>query len=294
MILLIGDQIERIWKPFEWLAQKSGQGSGLGLTITKLLVEILGGEITVDSAPGEGTTFSVRLMPPSVQGKPSTVTAWARPERLIATGYTGPRKTILVVDDDLDHLRLVDSVLKPMGFLVRAVPTGEDALEALDDLTPDLFVLDIDMPGIDGWALAQKLRNTDAHRATPIVMVTGHALEARQPIDRDGLYDAFVIKPYSLSDFVNRVAQLLKIELVEDEAEAAPAPQLGALPGPAVARLRGLAEIGHAAGLARALDALDLEDPGVAQSVALLRARLAEFDMGGILRILKDISSDAA
>ncbi len=90
-------QVDRIWKPFERLAPKSAGGSGLGLTITRLLVEILGGEITVDSEPGRGTTFTVRLMLPSVQGVPAQGGGWGGVEATAATGYGGARKTIMAV-----------------------------------------------------------------------------------------------------------------------------------------------------------------------------------------------------
>ncbi|WP_132545713.1 hybrid sensor histidine kinase/response regulator [Rhodovulum euryhalinum] len=293
------DQIERIWKPFERLVPRGGSGSGLGLTITRLLVDMLGGEITVESVPGEGSTFRVRLMLPSVIPEADQPRAASSdPERLKAQGYLGPRKTIMAVDDDLDHLRLLDNVLRPMGFLVQAVPDAETALDVLDDCVPDLFVLDIDMPGMGGWQLAQWLRTRAEHRATPIVMVTGHALEARAPADRKGLYDAFVVKPYSLRDVLVRFADLMKIELVFEDpfaAETAPAAGRRAPAAPeALIRLKSLAAIGHAAGLQRELDTLEAAAALDEDALARLRGRLAEFDMAGLQRLLEEMTRDAA
>ena len=285
------DNIDRIWKPFERFAKKTSAGSGLGLTITRLLVEILGGEITVDSVEGEGTTFSVRLMLPSVRDSAIPSAAWGMRDRINAIGYPGPRKTIMVVDDDPDHLRLLETALRPLGFLVQTHDNAEDALAALDDLRPDLFVLDIDMPGMSGWDMAEALRGRADHRATPIMMVTAHALEARLPNARDQLFDAFIVKPYSLSDVLARMAGLLKIALITEETPADSGPQI---PVDVLARLVRLADIGHAAGLSRELDALVAEGGMAVSDLAPLRARLADFDLPGVTRLLKEMMQDAA
>lgn len=281
-------QVDRIWKPFERLAQKSAGGSGLGLTITRLLVEILGGEITVDSEPGKGTTFTVRLMLPSVQGAPAGGGGWGRAEATAATGYSGARKTILAVDDDADHLRLLETVLRPMGFLLQPFSDAETALSFVDEFTPDLFLLDIDMPEMTGWELAEALRAMPKYRATPIVMVTGHALEARQPVDRERLYDAFVVKPYSLNDLVSRLSRLLKVDLTFDPPKA-PVAASRPLPLEAVRKLIGLADIGHAAGVVRALDALDREGALDGALRQRLDGHLADYDLSAVTRVLKEL-----
>ncbi|MEC7760669.1 MAG: ATP-binding protein [Pseudomonadota bacterium] len=289
------EAIDRIWSPFERLSQKSGGGSGLGLTITKLLVEILGGEIKVESTPGEGSSFFVRFMLPSVTeatGAPLTGTP-ERGAKPLPVSYAGARRTLLVVDDDLDHLKLMEAVLKPLGFLVQMAHNAETALDIVDDLRPDLFLLDIDMPGMDGWELAQSLRSDPELRSIPIMMVSGHALEARQPVEREGLYDAFVIKPFSVPEVITRIGALLKLEYVMGENTPAPDP-IRPLPDDVHMRLRDLAGIGHAAGLQRELDALERDGIGSPEMIALLHGRLRDFDMQGILRLLREMDTHAA
>ncbi|KIN72021.1 hybrid sensor histidine kinase/response regulator [Sulfitobacter guttiformis] len=205
--------LPRIWRPFERGSYTETRGSGLGLTITKLLVEILGGDISVESVLGQGSTFKVRLMLPSISNETMKRRGLTKEARsLPVVGYHGARKTILAVDDDLNHLSLVRSVFEPLSFIVVTAPNAEVALEILSDITPDLFVLDIDLPGQDGWTLASHLRS-GALVGIPIIMISGHAMDAEKPTRQISLYDAFVSKPYNLDDLVMRVAELLKLDL---------------------------------------------------------------------------------
>ena len=127
-------------------------GLGLGLTITRLLVNTLGGDIAVKSRPGEGATFSVRLMLASVD-RPTPPQAGAD------TGvYEGPRRTIMVVDDNEDHRAMMADILHPLGFNVMLAENGAACLEQTAIEPADLFLLDIRMPGIDGLQLLQQLQ----------------------------------------------------------------------------------------------------------------------------------------
>ncbi|WP_323765861.1 response regulator [Marinovum sp.] len=175
-----------------------------------------------------------------------------------------------------------------MGFLLQPFSDAETALNFVDEFTPDLFLLDIDMPEMTGWELAEALRARPKYRATPIVMVTGHALEARQPVDRERLYDAFVVKPYSLNDLVSRLSRLLNVELTFD-APSEPAPATNGLPLEAVRRLIGLADIGHAAGVRRELDVLVRDGALDAALRRRLDGHLAQYDLSSVARVLKEI-----
>lgn len=282
------DELSRIWNPFERFAPKSTSGSGLGLTITRLLVEILGGEITVDSVLGSGTTFTVRLMLPVARGYglPHVEQAGSKP--ISSVGYHGPRKSVMVVDDDMDNLGLLAAVLGRHGFQVHSASDGDAALAVLDDVQPDLFVLDVDMPIMNGWDLARALRTSSVHSATPILMVSGHALETRMPHDQPPCYDAFIVKPYSINDFLVRAAMLMRVELVPSRSPVVESESDRAdIPDDVIRRMIELAEIGHVAGVQGQLDALEATHVIGRESLSSIRKRLEEFDLQAVAELLK-------
>lgn len=289
------EMLEKIWKPFERGHVSGGIGSGLGLTITRLLVEILGGEITVTSTRGQGSSFRVRLMLPTIpdhRARPALereVTARGR-----ATGYTGRRKTLMIVDDDTSHLDLVESFFTPLGFHVARAQNAEEAMERITDLQPDAFILDIDLPGMDGWGLATHLRQ-NGYRTTPIVMVSGHALEARRKNGEDkgpeaALYDAFIAKPYGLPELLERLASLLKLALTyatPPTSQPEPVNGTAKIPDEALSVMLEYASIGHAAALRDRLEAISREHTGPCAQIDEISALLDDYEMTKIAKRIR-------
>ncbi|MEM6339701.1 MAG: ATP-binding protein [Pseudomonadota bacterium] len=275
------EHLDRIWNPFERGARSDGQGSGLGLTITKLLVEILGGQIAVTSTEGRGSTFAVKLMLPSIA--PGAIASPnVEPGALSVTGYDGPRKTVLLVDDDLNHLALVDRFLSERGFVVLCAASVDMAEAMLEDADPHMILLDIDMPGRDGWSFARSLR-AGKHSATPIMMISGHANEEGHYRPEMGLHDAFLAKPYNLDDLLLQVAELVKVKLSLADIQVNEVQRV--LSPEEQSQLIDLAQIGHTSGLRSALQALacDKADPLLAE----LKTKLDAFDMRGFVEVLE-------
>ncbi|ABG33074.1 hybrid sensor histidine kinase/response regulator [Roseobacter denitrificans] len=285
---------KRIWDPFERGNNTVAQGSGLGLTITKLLVEILGGEIEMESTPGLGSVFRVRLMLPSVpaDGRDTMSSPAVETQSLSVAGVVGPRRTLLVVDDDANHLNLVDSFLSPLGFAVLTATTAEQALTMLEDITPDLFVLDIDLPGLDGYSLAEKLRKGD-HRSSPIIMISGHAMDTRAPSTQVTLCDTFIAKPYNLDDLLLRIAEILRVELVYKQKPASHSHESVALSDAERRELISLARNGMARALTDRI--ADLAERGSLRGPMLVRLNkmASVFDLPGIAEILEEDVHDA-
>lgn len=281
------DFLPRIWSPFERAGHSSSRGSGLGLTITKLLVEVMGGDIEVKSVLGKGSTFRVRMMLPSIAHLSLRESEIAAEDRTLnVTGYRGPRKSIMVVDDDAHHLALVANVFEPIGFTVVTASNAELALTILEDFVPDLFILDIDMPGQDGWSLAQHLRG-GALVGIPIIMISGHAKDAEMPLPRVALFDAFISKPYNVDDLVVRVAEFLKLDL-QLHSEQNSTPQIAQDLAPEqAAELIAFARNGNAAGIRDMLTQLETDQACPAPLLQDLKTKLEAYDLNEIVSRLE-------
>ncbi|MBT9382431.1 response regulator [Pseudooceanicola sp. CBS1P-1] len=277
---------ERIFQPFDRGSGARAQaipGSGLGLTITKLLVEIMGGRIRVESTPGQGSTMTVEML--MFEAEPG---AEAPAKDLPVTGYSGPRRRVLLVDNDPQHLELTRQVLEPLGFALTLATGGAEALEKVTE-APDLALLDIAMPGMDGWELAHHLRARFPGIA--ILMVSGNAQDARASAPRDGGadHDAFLAKPFEVKAMEEIVGELLHLTWLRDKA--APPPPVAVRTAIDTTALRAAAEIGHRRGVLNELDRLAGTGVDPAR-LAAWRALAEGFDLPGLLARLKEETDD--
>jgi signal transduction histidine kinase/DNA-binding NarL/FixJ family response regulator len=287
------EDIDRIFRPFERIEGQGAvrrPGTGLGLTITKLLTEAMGGEIRVDSTPGKGSSFRVKLM----------LSAVPRPARSIAatqrvTGYEGDRVTVLVTDDDPNHLDLMRDLLTPLGFIVLTAESGADCLEAAKQSDPDIILLDISMPGASGWQIAQTLREEGISHA-PIVMVSANAREDRQREAAAAFHDAYLMKPIQLATFLDTVKTQLNLRWTYDQQLR---PPKGSLPDPLeasqippadqIGALIQLGRIGHVRGILSKLEEIEDSQPDAKPIVAHLRDLVQEFELVEYETTLKEL-----
>jgi len=274
---------ERIFEPFERAAAPGTAGVGLGLTITRLFTQILGGEITLVSTPGKGSLFRVRLM---LSESAQTEQAVVLP---VPLGYLGERRSIVVCDDDPVHRDLMRDVLSPLGFTVLGAADGAACLALARKAPPDLFLLDISMPGMDGWDLAARLRAEGNHKAR-IVMVSANAGQISTSPKEARAHDAVLAKPVSLSALLELIGRLLNLEYLPTPATApiSPVPALppGALAARSIADLRHLAAIGYVSGIKSRLDELAEEQPDLEPQLSQLRDLVGEFRLPEFLAAL--------
>ncbi len=284
------DDLERIFAPFERGALGVSQpqtGTGLGLTISRLLAGVMGGDIKVTSTVGTGSTFKVKLLLSEVTN-PQRIAPVEAP----VSGYHGARKTILVTDDDPVHRDLLREVLTPLGFILLSAPDGPGCLALAQHCRPDLFLLDISMPAMDGWAVAEALRASGHHQAR-ILMVSASALEAHGAPLAQPFHDGYLMKPIDIPRLLETIRQLLKIEWQYGSNEIAVPfwrPETGSRP-PArhIEALIGLGQIGYVKGIQLKLDEIGSEHPEHADFVAQMRSLVDRFDLDQYMDTLKTL-----
>lgn len=281
------EQLQAIFQPFTRLNTTTGNaiaGSGLGLTVSKILAEIMGGEVAVSSKLGEGSTFSVRLFLANL-GKLPVADA---PEQV--SGYRGRRLKLLVVDDQPAHRDLMVSILEPLGFRMHTASSGEDCLLWATDHKPDLILLDQTMAGMDGVATAQQLRSKKL--PMPIIMLSATAY----PNDRLQAISAgcndFLSKPLQVWELLNKLKLHLALQWTYEDEEVAILPEssvIEPLITPAAATLATLVHyvrIGDLLGLNKQLDKLSAEQPEYQAFALKIRALTREFKVAEIKKLL--------
>ena len=200
--------LERIFLPFERIENGSSDappGTGLGLTITKLLVEIMGGDLQVESTLGEGTKFTIRLMLSSVP----EILHDQKPD-LPVKGYKGPRLAIAVADDDPLQRQLMKDTLAPLGFSIIEYSNGIECLNDLATDQPNLLILDIGMPDMDGWEVMAKIRS-QISVGLPILVVSADAGIEQMNSDLDELNYGYLMKPVEISNLIHSIGFTLNL-----------------------------------------------------------------------------------
>nr|WP_245909627.1 ATP-binding protein [Sphaerotilus hippei] len=292
---MTADELERVFEPFErgGAAAATSGGTGLGLTISKMLTELMGGEMTVESRAGQGTTFHIRLFLPELRAA-EAVQVLRTPAR---TGYLGPRRRILVVDNEQDDRGLLVSLLEPLGFEIHQAASGHECLTLLQELPPerqpDALFMDLAMPGIDGWETLRRMRAGGLSDA-PAAIVSANAFD--QSLDNDvGITTQdFIVKPVRLSLLLDWLERRLALEWTRAAPVATPASTdpAGADAGPPPSRaqleaLQELVTLGYLRGIVRRLDQIDAEEPEARACTARLRTLARQFQleaMSGLIR----------
>ena len=236
--------LDAVFEPFVQSAsgQKSKEGSGLGLPISRQFVRLMGGDLTAESSgvPGQGAIFKFEIPVelsdavglPSLQ-KPKLRTIGLEPGQQAPSGILpgGPFR-LLVVEDRQESRKLLVKLLTRLGFEVRSAANGLEGLNVWREWQPHLVWMDMRMPIMDGHEATRRIKATPQGQATVIIALTATAFEdQRTQILLEGC-DDFVRKPFRESDIVDALVKHLGVRFVYEEPASAPTlPQPGREPG---------------------------------------------------------------
>ncbi len=205
---------QNIFLPFQQVGPHNSQmeGTGLGLPITQKLVELMGGKLQVESVLGEGSIFWMLLALP-----PSTVVQSTHLIAPTVVGFQGPPCKILVIDDQPENRSVVADLLTPLGFEVYQASDGQIGLEQTMAIHPDLILMDLVMPVMDGFQLIHRLRKLQKFGHTPIIAVSANVFGSHQQQSLEAGCDDFLAKPIRAEVLFNILQKHLHLEWIYDE-----------------------------------------------------------------------------
>jgi len=202
------DQRERIFEAFrqhEEATIKYG-GTGLGLAITKRLVDLMNGEVSVEGEAGKGSTFQIRLRSVAVA---SVVEPTGVKSAHSLESVTFEKPSVLVVDDVLTNRSFVKGYLGPCGIKVMEAANGREAVDLTRQHQPDLILMDMKMPEMDGYEATQIIKGDDDLKVTPVVGLTAYAMKEDEERIRDAGCDGYLRKPVSKTELLSELMRFL-------------------------------------------------------------------------------------
>jgi CheY-like chemotaxis protein len=294
------ENLERIFEPFSRggppgsAGAAPGGGTGLGLTIAKMLTDLMGGELTVSTKLGEGTVFRVRLFLPELRGQRAPA---PRPAR---RGYEGARRRLLVVDNEEVDRTLLARRLQALGFDVLEAGSGQAALALLHEAQKaqsaeppapvHAILMDLAMPGIDGWQTIRSLRAQGLSEA-PVAIVSANAFD--KGLENDcGITPAdFITKPVRFDELLDWLGQHLALVWLSAPASPPPPPATAPADAPLPTRaqllaLQEMVRLGYPRGVQQALTRIESERPECAAWLAPLRALTQAFQFEGVQALI--------
>ena len=285
------EQIERIFQPFErGDLMRQDNGVGLGLTITRMLTSLMGGELSVKSVQDQGTSFQVRLFLSEVRVPQAVVHV----EHDII-GYQGPRRLILVVDDHIEHSRVLAGMLEPLGFSIAQAASGQEAIRQVALLQPDLILMDLSMPQMDGWETSRLIRR-NAQSKAPIIVISANAFADDRERSVSADCSDYLAKPVHTPELLERIHKHLDLQWLRRTLQLPDAtPDAAVRPSATdLEALRELGAMGYIRGILEKLDAIDRLTPASTSFTTPLRALVKSYRLDEFNRQLKEAEHERA
>jgi CheY-like chemotaxis protein/anti-sigma regulatory factor (Ser/Thr protein kinase) len=281
------EHVARIFEPFEQVGDQKAraEGTGLGLAICKRIVELMEGRIEVESELGKGSVFTVTLrLPEAVSEAEAEALGW---ESIV--GYRGERRALLVVDDRAENRAVLRDLIAPIGFEVVEAEDGEQALRLARERRPALIVMDVAMPGMDGYEVTRRLRQDPELSGVVIIASSASVAEAEVQKSKAAGCDDFLPKPVHMDALLAQIARYLGVEWIRGPSQGGAVDERGTAgqaAGPLVppsaeerARLLAMAQKGSVRGLLKEMLRLEEQDRQLAPWLGQLRALVRGFQL---------------
>ncbi len=283
------DQL-RIFTPFERVRDSKTQlisGTGLGLSISNLLTKIMGGSLELKSQTGQGSEFCLSIFLPAAD------------ELLASTqnhtnilGYTGSPQHIMVVDDEYHHRNLIDAFLSPLGFIIHQAQSAEHALEIFNKQNINLFLLDLNMPGMDGRQLINELQKRGFDGS--IIILSANSYEEALLDQETITFHAFISKPVHIGKLLKQIQRCLNIQwkktrlILDSTLDNNASEDVSQLDIDALASLKSLAKMGYLKGVIEYIESLEFQNQQ-SSVVKNLRQMADKCDLEGIIHTINKL-----
>ena len=290
---IAAEDMGRLFHHFEQTqaGREAGSGTGLGLAISREFVRLMSGNISVTSEVGRGSLFRFDIA--LQEADPVAVVVKAESLRVTGLQPGQPQYRVLVADDKEDNRELLSQMLGPIGFQIRQVANGEDAVKEFETWGPSLILMDLRMPVMDGYEAIRRIRASVGGKDTRIIAVTASAFEeTRQEVIADGA-DDFVSKPFRETELIEKIGRLLGAKYVYAEAasvaaepealEALTPESLAGLPNELVHQIR---EATVNADLDRMIQLIQLVATHDARTASGMRSLAERFDYQKLLDLI--------
>jgi signal transduction histidine kinase/CheY-like chemotaxis protein len=288
------EQLEKIFQPFEQVGDhnRKAEGTGLGLTISQTIVEMMGSGIQVASVYGQGSRFWFDVTLPEAKD-------WqvAEHQSLEIMGYQGDRQTILVIDDRWENRSVLLNWLEPLGFEIVEAANGEEGIAQAKAIAPHLIITDLAMPVMDGFEMVKHLRTLPQFQDLPIIASSASVFSFDRQQSHDAGCNDFLPKPVQTQDLLDQLQTYLSLTWIYSRDVAAGAAAGAATTSPTaelviptaseLTTLYQAAKTGHIAVICQEAERIQAIDPQYAAFSQRILELAAEFDDRAIVQLIQ-------